>query len=86
MKNQWIALANTEGADFSMDKGFVKLSISVLGPHDEPISLECGDEESDDNKILMPPVINNKSFQLKFSVYSGIANAPEVDTIGKIDP
>jgi len=85
MKNQWIALASTEGTDFSMDKGFVKLSISVLGPNDPPVSLECDDDDAAD-EILMPPIINTKTFQLKFSIYNGNANAPEVDITSKIDP
>jgi len=86
MKNTWIALASTEGTDFSTNKGFVKLSVSVLGPNDEPVSLECDDNDAGDDNILMPPMINNKTFQLKFSIYNGAAIAPEVDMGSKIDP
>lgn len=75
-----------DGNNFSTNMGYVKLSISVLGPKDEPVSLESKIDSDNDNNILMPPILNQQTYQLVFSIYKGRICAPESDTIGKVDP
>ena len=87
MHNQWIALCNPEGEDFSAVAGNLKISIAVQGPGDEQVQLndEAGDQGAD-AATLMPATIKKEYKQLKIR-FIQIENMVNVDGMwGSADP
>lgn len=60
MFHKWIALTDLSDKNYAGTCGFLRLSISVLGPGDEPVSLELDEESSENIDILMPPILDHK--------------------------
>jgi len=87
---KWVALTDRSGKKGGI-QGYLKLSITVLGPrdaspaHDEK---EEEDEESDgtdlQSMVLLPPSIKTEMQSLDVSVYRA-ENLPKMDAFGKCD-
>ena len=86
MHNQWVALVNPEGEDFSAVAGNLKISIAVQGPGDEQVQLndESGPEAANQD-TLMPAQIKKEFKQLKIRFIQA-DKLPKMDTfLGTID-
>lgn len=66
--------------------GYLKISVSVIGPGDEQVSLtdDLGVDRTDKEIILLPPSISLKYYQLKFRLIKA-QNLPKMDTFGTCD-
>ena len=87
MYHQWIALSNPEGKDFNEITGYLKLSVSIIGPGDEQVQLnedKSGIDNTDGEGILMPASIIRQYKQLVFKILKA-EKLPKMDTFGTID-
>jgi len=87
---KWIALTDSSG-EFPGIQGFVKLSICIMGPRDQPpphSEAEELDEESSgsdlQSMVLMPPSITTQPHGLDISFFKA-ESLPKMDTFGKCD-
>eukprot|EP00027_Filamoeba_sp_ATCC50430_P012373 CAMPEP_0168566368 /NCGR_PEP_ID=MMETSP0413-20121227/14383_1 /TAXON_ID=136452 /ORGANISM="Filamoeba nolandi, Strain NC-AS-23-1" /LENGTH=1321 /DNA_ID=CAMNT_0008598385 /DNA_START=51 /DNA_END=4013 /DNA_ORIENTATION=- len=87
---KWVALTDSAG-EFKGIQGYLKLSITVLGPKDEPPAHEEAEEDDDEktgadlqSMVLMPPTIATEQYSLDVSVYRA-EGLPKMDNFGKID-
>lgn len=82
IQNQWIALFNPEGEDFSTITGNLKISISVQGPGDEQVQLNESTGPEDPNSLVMMPAQIKKEYKqlkIRFITAQGL---PQLDTMG----
>lgn len=79
LKNYWIALSNINNeTDFSVIKGYLRLSVSIL--HDDDKRVELSSVDNDNGMISTPPHISNKYMQLKVGFLRG-EDFPDMDSL-----
>eukprot|EP00004_Rigifila_ramosa_P005707 TRINITY_DN16378_c0_g1_i1.p1 TRINITY_DN16378_c0_g1~~TRINITY_DN16378_c0_g1_i1.p1 ORF type:complete len:1467 (-),score=375.36 TRINITY_DN16378_c0_g1_i1:84-3968(-) len=83
---QWIALTDTTDKHEGC-QGFLKLSISVMGPGDEQVIHSEDDVRAADGSevILLPPKVQQEGHLLMVECHSA-EGLPKVDTTGSVDP
>ena len=78
LKNHWIALSNIySDKDFSVIKGYLRISISILHEDDNRVELKPG--ANDSSMISTAPHITNKYKQLKINIFKG-EDLPDMDS------
>lgn len=84
--NQWVGLSNTSSKKFNELSGYLKISVSVIGPDDNQVALtdDYGIEQTDKEVLLLPPHISMKYYQFKFRIIKAQC-LPKMDTIGDCD-
>lgn len=82
----WVALTDVTDKHEGV-QGYLKVSVSVIGPGDEQITHTQEEEEAADGNemILMPPEIEQEGHMLAVRVHRA-DGLPKVDTIGSCDP
>lgn len=80
---QWVGLSNPKSKKFNELSGYLKISVSVIGPGDEqvPLTDDVGFERTDTEVLMLPPHISMKYYQLKFRIIKG-ENLPIMDSLG----
>lgn len=70
LKHHWLALSDTSN-NFGEIVGYIKISISVTGENDKGVTLDLEPFESfnKERKVLMPPHLERKSYQLSMEIY-----------------
>lgn len=81
--HQWIGISNPTAKDFNELCGYLKISVSVIGPGDEQIPLtdDSGLDKTDREVMLLPPYISVHYYQLKFRFIKA-ERLPKMDTFG----
>eukprot|EP00475_Leptophrys_vorax_P032002 TRINITY_DN4892_c1_g1_i3.p1 TRINITY_DN4892_c1_g1~~TRINITY_DN4892_c1_g1_i3.p1 ORF type:complete len:1239 (+),score=404.15 TRINITY_DN4892_c1_g1_i3:101-3817(+) len=83
----WVALTDVTG-EFQGVQGYLKVSVTVLGPGDK-LFIHEDDEEEEESMVLMPPTIEQKGYLLGVQTYLG-QDLPVMDLDGilgnKCDP
>ena len=79
--HQWIFLSNPYCEDVSVQRGLVKIGVSVLHESDKSEDLTA---KGTGDTLLIPPQINVKSMQLIIQILKGI-NLPKMDSSGTCD-
>lgn len=84
--HQWVALSNPKSNKFNEITGYLKLSVSVIGPGDEQVALneDTRIDKTENHFIMKPPHIETRYFQLKIRIFKG-EKLPDMDTFGTID-
>jgi hypothetical protein len=83
----WVALTDTSGTHQGI-QGYLKLSITVLGPGDKQHIHDEHEVEDENDIVIMPPSIEQKGYLMKVKLYS-VCDLPQMDEglIGeKCDP
>ena len=71
MQHQWIGLSSAIN-DFREVKGYLKISASLTGEHDKtaPLRPETIATITDDRKIMIPPTIALRSFEIAIKIFA----------------
>jgi len=84
--NQWVGISNPTSQNFNELAGYLKISVSVIGPGDEQIPLTdlSGLDHTEKEVMLLPPHISLKYYQMKFRLIKA-QKLPKMDTFGTCD-
>lgn len=84
--DQWIGISNPTSQNYNELSGYLKISVSVIGPGDEQVPLvESSDIDRTDREVmLLPPHISLHYYQLKFRLIKA-EKLPKMDTFGTCD-
>jgi hypothetical protein len=81
LSDQWVSLSNPF-IDFSDIRGYLQLSVQVIGPGDEPVELSINEEKKEDMEAMMSPSICPEYYQIVVDVFQGQKLAMMDQSIG----
>jgi len=84
--NQWVGISDATSKNYNEISGYLKISVSVIGPGDEqvPLTDDTGIDRTDKEVMLLPPHITMHYYQFKFRLIKA-EYLPKMDTIGTCD-
>ena len=82
--NKWVVLSNPESEEYSIVRGYLRISASVLHEGDKPVDLTVPSKITDKEELIIPPQIRlqTKQLILQFLKAEGL---PKMDDNGTVD-